>query len=247
MKKGISLVALVITIIVLIILTATAIIMYNKGEILTKTEEAVFKNDFKKIHESFMSMKISYKIKKHEIYNKNITNPEEILAEIPLLKENNKTISGYQYAELIQIIDGTIYQSDVISSDESEKEIEISKWLNDVGINKLEIILEPGLYNINGELVVEWNPEWNNDYSKIVEDMEEGSTYKLVIQDGIKKINDNTFKNFNRFYEIVLPKSLTSIGNYAFYGCSSLTKITIPEGVTSIGHNVFRECTSLKK
>ena len=53
-KQGISLVALVITIIVLIILTGAVIVTFMEGGIVDRAKEATFKSDIRSYQEIFL-------------------------------------------------------------------------------------------------------------------------------------------------------------------------------------------------
>lgn len=68
---------------------------------------------------------------------------------------------------------------------------------------------------------------------------------KVVISEGVLKIDSRAFMECEDLVEIVLPDSLTTIESEAFSGCSSLSEITIPAGVTSVGKEAFYNCTSL--
>ena len=134
MRKGISLVALVIT-----ILTATVMIVFKEGGILGKSEEAVFKSDFSNILDSFM-------LNKNELMLENLCNVDiiatdenEIKENILILQNNNKIINNHSYTSLIQIYNSKIYQSDMIVNSNNEKDKEISRWLEEIGIGKKEI------------------------------------------------------------------------------------------------------------
>ena len=71
-------------------------------------------------------------------------------------------------------------------------------------------------------------------------------TFKsIVIPNGITKIGNYAFYNYNNLTSVTIPNGVTSIGQYAFYGCKGLTSITIPDSVTSIGTYAFKGCTSL--
>ena len=51
--------------------------------------------------------------------------------------------------------------------------------------------------------------------------------------------NDNMFTSFE------LPNTITKIGKNAFYGCTKVIYINIPDSVNSIGERAFCSCTSL--
>lgn len=60
---------------------------------------------------------------------------------------------------------------------------------------------------------------------------------KLVLAEGLTKIDIAVFANCFNLEEVVLPESLTEIGGGAFFGCQSLKELYIPAGVTSFGEN----------
>ena len=68
---------------------------------------------------------------------------------------------------------------------------------------------------------------------------------EIIICDGITNIGDFAMLGDTALKKISIPESVTSIGDYAFSECKSLANITIPESVTSIGDYAFSECTSL--
>ena len=74
-----------------------------------------------------------------------------------------------------------------------------------------------------------------------------GKDSKVIVPDGIKKINDDCFRNCSTLTSIIMPKSVVSIGSFAFSRCSALTNITISNGLKIIGDGAFFECNSLKK
>ena len=70
---------------------------------------------------------------------------------------------------------------------------------------------------------------------------------KVIISEGIEKINMSAFQLCSELKSVRLPQSLKSIGNGAFQGCTGLTSITIPDSVTSIGFSAFEGCTGLER
>ena len=69
----------------------------------------------------------------------------------------------------------------------------------------------------------------------------------VIIPHGVKRIDDNAFKNCHNLTEIILPEGLEEIGQNAFEDCKSLKKIVLPEGLEFIGKNAFRDCKSLEE
>ena len=67
---------------------------------------------------------------------------------------------------------------------------------------------------------------------------------KVVIPEGVKKINCYAFANLTALEEIVLPSTMESIEYGAFYGCTSLKKITFSgeNNLIIVSQNAFENC-----
>ena len=67
---------------------------------------------------------------------------------------------------------------------------------------------------------------------------------KVVIPEGIEKINAYAFANLTALEEIVLPSTLEAIDYGAFYNCTSLKKITFSDdnNLKIINQNAFENC-----
>ena len=67
---------------------------------------------------------------------------------------------------------------------------------------------------------------------------------KVIIPEGVKKINAYAFANLTALEEIVLPSTMESIEYGAFYGCTSLKKVTFSgeNNLFIINQNAFENC-----
>ncbi|MBQ9762450.1 MAG: leucine-rich repeat protein [Oscillospiraceae bacterium] len=67
---------------------------------------------------------------------------------------------------------------------------------------------------------------------------------KVIIPEGIKKINAYAFANLTALEEIVLPSTMEAIEYGAFYGCTSLQKLTFSgeNNLDIISQNAFENC-----
>ena len=67
---------------------------------------------------------------------------------------------------------------------------------------------------------------------------------KVIIPEGVKKINSYAFANLTALEEIVLPSTMESIEYGAFYNCTSLKKITFSgeNNLFIINQNAFENC-----
>lgn len=76
---------------------------------------------------------------------------------------------------------------------------------------------------------------------------DKSSLSKIVLPEGLTKIETTAFRDCIKLAEINLPEGITSIGSNAFEGCSSLRSITIPSTVTTIDFMCFYRCSSLEQ
>ena len=73
----------------------------------------------------------------------------------------------------------------------------------------------------------------------------ESSITSIVIGNGVTRVGNWSFGDFEKVTSISLPSTLQSIGDSAFQECVGLTSVTIPENVTSIGNLAFSNCQQL--
>ena len=69
---------------------------------------------------------------------------------------------------------------------------------------------------------------------------------EVIIPDGVTKIDDATFFEWENLKSVYIPDSVTEIGKQAFDLCRSLKSINIPNSVTKIGWGAFLDCESLE-
>ena len=68
----------------------------------------------------------------------------------------------------------------------------------------------------------------------------------IDIPAGVTDIGKMAFYYCRNLNSVVLPEGLKSLENETFRGCSSLANINLPEGLTHIGDRAFQECVGLK-
>lgn len=68
----------------------------------------------------------------------------------------------------------------------------------------------------------------------------------ITVDEGIREICAEAFKNRRALHKIELPESLETIGLESFRGCTNLEQMEIPEQTLRIGESAFRDCTSMK-
>lgn len=68
----------------------------------------------------------------------------------------------------------------------------------------------------------------------------------IAVDEGVRVICNEAFKNRRQLHTITLPESLEAIGSESFRGCSNLEEMRIPEKTLKIGESAFRDCVSMK-
>lgn len=69
---------------------------------------------------------------------------------------------------------------------------------------------------------------------------------EVVLNEGLKKIEDRAFMRCTSLETITLPSTLTEIGIYVFYNCSGLREIVFHEGLHRIGDGSFHSCSLIQ-
>lgn len=84
------------------------------------------------------------------------------------------------------------------------------------GCSKLELICASSAYNVKDDVI------YNRYNTAVVGVLNKIKTERLVIPEGVKTINRNSFWNCKGIQKIVFPKTLEDIGYNPFVGCSSI-------------------------
>lgn len=84
------------------------------------------------------------------------------------------------------------------------------------GCSKLELLCKSSAYNVKDNVI------YNRYNTAIVGVLNKIKTARLVIPEGVKTINRNSFWNCTGIQTIVLPKTLEDIGYNPFVGCLNI-------------------------
>ena len=68
----------------------------------------------------------------------------------------------------------------------------------------------------------------------------------LSLPDGMTRIGEDSFRDFNRLKSVVIPDSVTEMEFCAFWSCDSLADVTLSKNLTTIGAYLFSDCYSIK-
>ena len=69
----------------------------------------------------------------------------------------------------------------------------------------------------------------------------------VVIEDGITRIGNYTFKGLDELETVLIPNTVTEVGAGAFYDCSKIVELNIPASLVQLDANAFEYATVLNK
>ena len=228
-ETGITLIALVITIIVLLILAGVSIAMLtgNNG-ILTQAQKAKLSTELSSYKEQLELYKTEKFSENREFLESTLTvgkenlkyntQPEGETGNIKTVIPNIKD----EYIDKVEIIKGSL-----LINTQDKNEIEIAKSLG-IAANPYDIV-NGELLSSNGNLLL----------------MDETGT--LTIPDSVTKIGKGAFANLEGLKTIIIPGTVKEIGANAFRNNKNLEKVIIQEGVETIGEGAFLSCKGLKE
>lgn len=263
-KKGITLIALIITILVMLILVGIIIsVTAGNGGVIEQAQSATEKQKYKTALEK---VQISIIYLENGKIDLNTTEQNIKMINLPEVDYDNTKIEERENGKVLVVVfkNGTTYE--IVGIGEEKEIIEEDK----------DIIDKIDYFTINGNEVKGLSEEGSN---KILELEETGKEIVLEIPQGITAILSNAFRNsprFNTYSEacskikkVKIREGITTIGSQAFDGCSNIEEIilpetlttiegmaftntgiisiTIPNNVKTIGGNSFMNCSNLKE
>ena len=251
-NNGITLIALVVTIVVLLIIAGVAISMLTGDDgIITNSTLAKLETEFSAYKEEVELYKNNKLIENNNFEGDSLsagktsleynTKPEDeegtIQTVIKDLNENelNKFI----------IINGKLY---IISTD--KKEIKAAQNIG-ISVMPYEITEEGELLSSDLNLALQ-----NEDtiiIPDIVTSIADGAfsgidgVKTVIIPGSVEKIGANAFSYNSTLETIIIEDGVKEIGESAFRNCENLKKVIIPDTVTSIGKHGFQDCKNLEE
>lgn len=253
---GITLIALVVTIVILIILATISInLLIKAGGIISKAKESAVINNINQKKES-VQMVIATKTIEKLSGEKKIASVEEVLGEIQK-SENSTAIYAMKDNKVITATEGTtkfgasfLFPKETTGINTGIR-IDVDDKLNITNAVKAEVEEatkeeSAGVYDSEGNLIASWD-RLKEEYNLNIENSYDPNTSETNNSDGNSMyyvLNQDEFKEKTGL-KIIIPSSVTSIGEYAFSECRNLINTKIPEGVTNIGEHAFDHCSSL--
>lgn len=260
-QNGITLVALIITIVLMLILAGVVIkVGFGEGGLFGGVSEAKYKTELKQAiekYEYFVHKKeredvqfetTSLMIGKNGIaYNTKTLgesgNIYTVLSEIPK-----------EYADCLEVIKGELYYS----NDNAKKE----KWARDLGLKISPYKIVDGvLLSANENLALADQDTSTLVIPNSVTSIGEGAfadikgLKTIIIPSNVREIQQNAFNGNTTLENVIFETEIadgveigvTTIGAKAFYGCKALKEIIIPDTATKMGTDVFAYCDKLEK
>ena len=231
-NEGITLIALVITIVVLLILAGITIsTLTGENGIFTQANRAKLMTKFSEYNEELELYKQSKRMEDKEFLDGSLTAGKNFLSYNTHKEEDkNGTIKNI----LTTINDEDLEKFEVIKGEllintKDKTEIDVAQSLG-IAANPYDITDDGTLESSNGNLLL----------------MDDEGT--LTIPDSVKVIGEGAFSGLDGLKTIIIPSSVTEIANEAFSYNGTLENVIFQENskLEKIGTRAFRECRNLK-
>ena len=229
--KGITLIALVITIIILLILAGITLnTLWGEGGIINQAERAKIMNELATYKEQ-LDLFVKEKTIEDQTYEEESLTAGKTNLVYSTKKDeggNIKTVIpgiSNEYFEKLEIIKG-----ELLINTKDKREIEIAQSMG-IEVNPYDITEDGELLSSNGNLLL----------------MDSNGT--LTIPDRVTKIGEGAFANLEGLKTIIIPSTVTRIEQNAFAYNTTLETVIMQEengyGVEHIGYCAFAECRNL--
>ena len=231
-NQGITLIALIITIIVMLILVGVVVTVVIQSDLLGTAKTAGDKYKIAYEEESNMSGVT--------INGKQYGSIEEYMEEInPTIVEGDPKDWAYTVES-----DGTITITGYLNEDRTIDTVVVPNYIYGIPVKKIKGCVD--FYSTTGNTI--WNTKICDGYSISVGSgraLKNTTIKKIIISNGIEVIEGGPFALTSNLEELVLPSTLSQLGDFSFLWCTNLAKVTIPSNVKSIGIYTFYQCTNL--
>ena len=256
-EKGITLVALVITIIVLIILAGVAIMTLTGEEgILTKAKESRISTELSAYQEELETYKASKYLENNTFLESTLTAGKENLTyytqdgkgeETGNIRTILKNISD-EYFEKLEVVKG-----ELLINTKDRTEIKIAQSLG-IAVNPYDI-KDGVLQSSDGNLLLMDQATGTLTIPDSVTAIGEGAFANveglktIIIPSTVKRIETNAFRDNQTLETVIMQEKdgqgVEYIGSFAFMECHNLTTVQMTNSVKEMGNQAFYHCTNL--
>ena len=253
-NKGITIVALVITIVIMLILLGVTVTVVIKGDLIDTAKESNDETRYAQV----LEQKEMWESEK--LATDRFGAQAETLEEFVVRLKKEKILTEEEGEQILELGFVTIAKKDILFdgkrsvADASLWEYKLDKKTNFVTITKylgttdnLTELTIPNFLLIDGK---EYRVTKTEGKSNAAIANFNGN---VIISKGITEIGMASFNGANKITGVEIPDSVTLISDYAFQNCKGLTTITIPGSVKKIGASwgnsnaqVFNNCSNLE-
>ena len=250
--KGITLIALVVTIIALLILAGVAInLTIGDNGIITRAQKARLTSELATYKEELEMYEVGKELDNNGFIRDTLTAGKEKLNynTKPEGEEGNiKTIINSisdEYLEKLEVIKG-----ELLINTKDINEIKIAQSLG-IEVNPYDITEEGELLSSYGNLLL-MSEDGTLTIPERVTKIGEGAFSNLeglktiIIPGTCKEIAQNAFRNNPTLEHVIMEDGVEKIGQYAFRECTNLTTVEMPDSITQIGMDCFRYNSNLE-
>ena len=228
-NKAITLIALVITIIVLLILAGVTITaLSGDNGILTNASRAKYATELSQYKEELERYKGEKLLEDLSFEEESLISSENTLdyntkpeGETGNIYNVITSLKGSNFAGKLEVIKG-----ELLLNSQNKTEIEVAQSVG-IAVNPYEII--------EGELI-------SSEGNLLLMD----STGTLRIPETVTSIGEGAFADLEGLKTIIIPGTVKEIKMNAFRGNKDLETVIMEEGVESIGVSAFQGCANLK-
>ena len=240
-EHGITLVALVITIVVLLILAAVTLsLVLGDNGIVTKADEAKTASNQKEVEEQ-----LKLKIQEYLTNNEGEFDRDDFLAFLSNQNEFTDNEDNTVTKDGVTLSIGEKGEVAILNTDSNDDDNNYGtlteSW--DISENQDESVIID-YYSDTYTAVIHGSGNMCNSVKSIVTVLG-NEVENLIIENGITAISNYAFSDCYSLQSVIIPDSVTSIGIEAFSYCSNITDITIPTNIQNVDTTAFYGCTGL--
>ena len=253
-EKGITILALVITVIVLLIIAGVTIAsLTGDNGILINAQDAKLATELSKYQEELELYKVNKTMEDANFEEETLTAGKTDLNYNTKSEEegNIKTIITDitdEYFEKLEVIKGKL-----LINTQDKHEIKVAQRLG-IEVNPYDI-RDGVLWSSNGNLLLMDENTGSLTIPDSITAIGEGAFSNveglktIIIPPTVKRIEKNAFKSNTTLENVIIQErngeGMEYIGDNAFYGCTNLKSINLPDTITYIGNRAFSNDRSL--